>query len=198
MDPTDKQDQHANTSAWMSRHKRVDSSGRAPASMRLTLDKKEWFLVAIFVLGVPGLIFNYVHSKAEQKRAEVAEQTRQVQARIDRQEAAEARAKAARAERELALAKMGKRGEVSERDIQGVCAVMKMLGATTCELKVNFLSPTYFDATLPGSSVYARTACLTVANITRKEGSPFIGGGWSMQIFAPTGDGSRPIAVCDL
>ena len=89
-----------------------------------------------------------------------------------------------------------------ERDIigesNGICALLRAAGATTCDVNVNVFSPSYIDATLPASPNDARMMCLTIANITRQPGSPFVGRGWRLKLFSPLGSGTRPIAECTL
>lgn len=80
----------------------------------------------------------------------------------------------------------------------GICALLRMAGATTCEVNVNVFSPSYIDATLPTNPRDAMMTCLTVANQTRQPGSPFVGRGWRLKLFSPMGSGARPMAECIL
>lgn len=88
-----------------------------------------------------------------------------------------------------------------ERDIveeaYGICKLLKMSGATTCDVNVNIFSASFIDATIPTTPKDARMTCLLVANQTRKPGSPFVGRGWQLKIFSPYGQ-NRPIATCTL
>ena len=80
----------------------------------------------------------------------------------------------------------------------GICALLRIAGASTCEVNVNVFSPSYIDATLPTNPHDARMACLTVANQTRQPGSPFVGQGWRLKLFSHMGSGTRPMAECVL
>ena len=89
-----------------------------------------------------------------------------------------------------------------ERDIvneaYGVCALLKVVGATTCEVEVNVFSASYIDATLPTTPGDAQGVCKHVLTMTRAPGSPFIGRGWQLKLFSPLGSGTRPMAQCTL
>lgn len=89
-----------------------------------------------------------------------------------------------------------------ERDIisesHGICALLRASGATTCDVHVNIFSPSYIDATVPTTPRDAQMTCLTIANLTRQPGSPFVGRGWRLKLFSPMGSGTRPMAECTL
>ena len=89
-----------------------------------------------------------------------------------------------------------------ERDIMseayGVCALLKTVGATTCEVEVNVFSASYIDATLPTTPGDAQGVCKQILVMTRAAGSPFIGRGWQLKLFSPLGSGTRPMAQCTL
>lgn len=88
-----------------------------------------------------------------------------------------------------------------ERDIvneaYAICVLLKMNGATTCDVNVNVFSSSFIDATLPTSPQNAQMACLNIASQTRQPDSPFVGRGWQLKIFSPYGK-DRPIAACTL
>ena len=90
----------------------------------------------------------------------------------------------------------------TERDIvneaYAICVLLKLVGASTCEVEVNVFSPSFIDATIPGSVENARAVCLEVTKKTREKGSPFIGRGWQLKLFSPLGSGTRPMAQCTL
>jgi len=79
-----------------------------------------------------------------------------------------------------------------------ICVMLKIKGATTCEVEVNIFSASYIDATLATTPEVAKWVCLGIANQTRQPGSPFVGRGWKLKLFSPYGDGSRPMAACNL
>ena len=81
----------------------------------------------------------------------------------------------------------------------GVCALLKAVGATSCEVNVNVFSASFIDATVPTTPADARGACQQIVKMTRQQpGSPFMGRGWELRLFSPMGSGARPIAVCVL
>ena len=88
-----------------------------------------------------------------------------------------------------------------ERDIvseaYAICVLLKLSGATTCDVNVNVFSASFIDATIPTDPKDARMTCLLVANQTRQPDSPFVGRGWQLKIFSPFGK-DRPIAACTL
>lgn len=90
----------------------------------------------------------------------------------------------------------------AEREIiaeaNGICALLKTGGATTCEIDVNIFSASVIDATVATTPADAQKACLVIANMTRQTGSPFVGRGWQLKLFSPLGAGTRPIAQCTL
>lgn len=79
-----------------------------------------------------------------------------------------------------------------------VCVLLKLKGATTCQVEVNIFSDSFIDATVPAEPRAAQWVCLGIANETRQPGSPFVGQNWKLKLFSPYGDGSRPMAVCNL
>lgn len=90
-----------------------------------------------------------------------------------------------------------------ERDIAQeaytICTMLKAIGATTCEVKVNVFSSSFIEATLPTTPRDAKGVCQKMVEITRQRpGSPFIGRGWELRMFSPLGSGTRPMAVCTL
>ncbi len=88
-----------------------------------------------------------------------------------------------------------------ERDIvneaYAICVLLKVSGATTCDVNVNVFSASVIDATIPTTPQNAQMTCLTIASETRQPNSPFVGRGWQLKIFSPYGN-NRPIAVCSL
>jgi len=92
--------------------------------------------------------------------------------------------------------------KAAERDIisdaHGICALLKAVGATTCDVKVNVFSASFIDATAATTPSDAQAVCKKVTELTRQKDSPFIGQGWQLKIFSPLGAGTRPMAVCQL
>ena len=82
-------------------------------------------------------------------------------------------------------------------EANGICAKLRLGGATTCEIDLNIFSASVIDVTLATNPTDALMTCLLVANQTRRPNSPFAGRGWQMKIFSPYGN-SRPIAACSL
>lgn len=89
-----------------------------------------------------------------------------------------------------------------ERDIiseaYAICALLKVGGATTCEVDVNVFAASVIDATVATTPNDAQKSCLVIANMTRQPGSPFVGRGWQLKLFSPLGAGTRPMAQCAL
>lgn len=83
-------------------------------------------------------------------------------------------------------------------EAQQICARLMAGGATSCEIDLNIFSPSVIDVTWPTTPREAQMICLTVANMTRQPGSPFVGRGWQLKLFSPIGSGTRPMAQCTL
>ena len=79
-----------------------------------------------------------------------------------------------------------------------LCVLLRVAGATTCNVEVNVFSASYIDATLPTTPRDAQGVCKNAQTLTRKYGSPFIGRGWQLKLFSPLGAGTRPMAQCTL
>jgi len=150
---------------------------------------KMWFLAAVVVLiallGVYELAT--APSRAHMKRIETV--TREANARIAREQAAQERRWAA-AEK-TPTQKMPDTQQVFDQ----VCARLRLAGATSCDLHVNLWSNSYVDATFPGSLSAARVACATAAQAARTPERPLLG--WQIKMFSPLGS-DRPITVCTL
>lgn len=80
----------------------------------------------------------------------------------------------------------------------GICALLKVAGVTTCDVKVNVFSGSFIDATAATTPTDAQAACNKIAQLTHQGDSPFVGQGWLLKIFSPLGAGTRPIAQCEL
>lgn len=69
-----------------------------------------------------------------------------------------------------------------ERDIvkeaNAICALLKIGGATACEIDVNIFVANVIDATVATTPHDAQKSHLIIANMTRQPGSPFVGRGW--------------------
>ena len=143
------------------------------------------FVVLIALLGVYELAT--APGRAHKQRVEAV--TREANARIAKDQAAQERKWAA------APKAPSKKMPDIEQVFDQVCASLRLAGSTTCNLHVKLWSSSYIDATFPGSLSAARVACATAAQAARTPERPLLG--WQIKMFSPMGN-DRPITVCTL